>query len=76
MKFKRIITFSFCLCCFLSATALPLKSEVDYLAQMGVNRFNEITEAPDFNLSDLEGMQVSLSKMRGNFVLLNFWATW
>jgi cytochrome c biogenesis protein CcmG/thiol:disulfide interchange protein DsbE len=32
--------------------------------------------APEFALADLDGNQVSLSDLRGQVVLLNFWATW
>ncbi len=32
--------------------------------------------APDFELSDLQGQVVRLSKYRGKVVVLNFWATW
>jgi hypothetical protein len=32
--------------------------------------------APDFTLADLNGNEVSLSGLRGQAVLLNFWATW
>lgn len=32
--------------------------------------------APDFTLTDLNGDEVSLSGLRGQVVLLNFWATW
>ena len=32
--------------------------------------------APDFTLRDLRGNQVSLSDLRGQPVVLNFWATW
>jgi thiol-disulfide isomerase/thioredoxin len=32
--------------------------------------------APDFQLEDTEGNQVSLSGLRGKVVLVNFWATW
>lgn len=32
--------------------------------------------APDFNLKDINGEQVSLSSFKGKVVLLNFWATW
>lgn len=32
--------------------------------------------APDFTLFNLDGDEVSLSDLRGQPVLLNFWATW
>ncbi len=32
--------------------------------------------APDFTLKGLDGDQVSLSDLRGQVVLLNFWTTW
>lgn len=32
--------------------------------------------APDFTLKDLNGQDVRLSSLRGEVVLLNFWATW
>jgi len=32
--------------------------------------------APDFQLEDNNGNQVSLSALRGKVVLVNFWATW
>lgn len=32
--------------------------------------------APDFQLTDLNGEMVSLSRFRGKVVFLNFWATW
>jgi peroxiredoxin len=32
--------------------------------------------APDFTLSDVTGNEVALSKLKGQVVLINFWATW
>jgi len=32
--------------------------------------------APDFRLDALDGRSVSLSELRGNVVLVHFWATW
>lgn len=36
----------------------------------------ERSQAPEFELEDLSGRQVSLSDFRGQVVLVNFWATW
>lgn len=33
-------------------------------------------KAPDFTLKDYSGREISLSSLRGNVVLVNFWATW
>lgn len=33
-------------------------------------------EAPDFTLSDLNGSDVRMSDLRGQVVLIEFWATW
>jgi peroxiredoxin len=33
-------------------------------------------KAPNFTLKDYQGRDVSLESLRGNVVLLNFWATW
>jgi peroxiredoxin len=32
--------------------------------------------APDFTLNDLDGSPVTLSSLKGQVVLINFWATW
>ena len=34
------------------------------------------TAAPDFTLSDLEGKPVSLSSLKGKYIVLDFWGSW
>jgi peroxiredoxin len=34
------------------------------------------SNSPDFTLLDLEGNTVTLSSLKGNVVVINFWATW
>lgn len=36
----------------------------------------EGSEAPDFTLNDLQGQPLSLSSLRGKYVVLDFWGSW
>ncbi|MEM6820952.1 MAG: redoxin domain-containing protein [Verrucomicrobiota bacterium] len=40
------------------------------------NRLKVGDSAPDFSLKALDGEEVRLSKLKGKFVLIDFWATW
>lgn len=42
----------------------------------GVSKTVEGTAAPDFTVKDLDGKDVTLSSLKGQVVLVNFWATW
>ncbi|NUQ02136.1 MAG: TlpA family protein disulfide reductase, partial [Armatimonadetes bacterium] len=42
----------------------------------GVLRADEAEQAPDFKLTNLDGQEVELSKLRGSVVVLDFFATW
>jgi len=45
--------------------------------EKGAQKGTEVGEvAPDFTLTTVEGKEVSLSSLRGQPVMLNFWATW
>lgn len=33
-------------------------------------------EAPTFNVTDIDGKPIDLSKYKGNVIIINFWATW
>jgi cytochrome c biogenesis protein CcmG/thiol:disulfide interchange protein DsbE len=51
------------------AAVLAARSSLDSGAQIG-------QPAPDFALSDLEGNPVRLADLRGQPVIVNFWASW
>ncbi len=46
------------------------------LARLGLHRSPGGMLPPEFSLRTLEGQTVSLTALRGQVVLLNFWATW
>jgi thiol-disulfide isomerase/thioredoxin len=62
--------------CLLAALAVPLFPS-RALAQLPVIRFVRDPDlAPDFQVKDLAGKDLSLAGLRGKVVFLNFWATW
>jgi peroxiredoxin len=64
-------------CALVAATAVltvGYAGSVAPIAQRGVVKPGE--PAPNFQLRDMNGRNVSLSDLRGKVVLLNFWATW
>ncbi len=56
---------------FVHAASLP-----QAMASFGVQQPQVRKSAPDFALAGLNGKQVSLADLRGQLVLLHFWATW
>jgi len=48
----------------------------DLLDEIGIRTFDERISAVDFGLPSLAGNEASLSDYEGQFVFLNFWATW
>ena len=64
-------------CALVAATAVltvGYAGSVAPIAQRGVVKPGD--PAPNFQLRDMNGRNVSLSDLRGKVVLLNFWATW
>lgn len=56
-------------CAILCVSATMLAPAAQGTAAVGVT-------APEFSRKDLAGNEVDLAALRGNVVLLNFWATW
>ncbi len=42
----------------------------------GESLFANGTQLPDINLSDVNGKSISLSSLKGKYVLVDFWASW
>ena len=58
-----------------AADAVPQSSsEQDDVA--ATTLIHEGDVAPDFTVTMLDGSEVTLSELRGNVVMVNFWATW
>jgi peroxiredoxin len=53
------------------STGVALKSRVDIAKITGIGK-----TAPEFSQADTLGNQVSLTSLRGKYVLLDFWASW
>jgi thiol-disulfide isomerase/thioredoxin len=64
------------------ATALGKNYSYSALAQQVINRANQLKKtaigqtAPEINLPDPSGKNISLSSLRGKVVLIDFWASW
>jgi len=52
--------------------ALQQQASQNYYQQ----KFSEGSEVPDIVLNDVDGKPRKLSSLRGNYVLLDFWASW
>jgi peroxiredoxin len=48
----------------------------DHLASLDLGSYPRAAAPPQFSLSMPAGRPVSLARLRGHVVLLNFWATW
>jgi thiol-disulfide isomerase/thioredoxin len=63
--------------CFLGLAIFGLSLPMLASPQLPVIRFvRDPDPAPDFQLKDLAGKDLSLASAHGKVVLLNFWATW
>ena len=67
------LAWSLILLAAFAVVLLPLASD----AQLPVIRFvKDPDPAPDFQVKDLDGKDLSLQAFKGKVILLNFWATW
>jgi peroxiredoxin len=63
---------------FLMLTAIPMSAQMqnDADAQYATELLKQGTVAPDFKLNTLDGKPFKLSKLKGKYVVLDFWASW
>ncbi len=54
-----------------SGSALAIKSKIDILKKVAIGQ-----PAPDFTLDTPEGTPMSLSSLKGQVVVIDFWASW
>ena len=66
---KRVIAIIFILCLLPAACTREKGGEATGGIIIG-------SKAPDFSMISLSGQQISLKDLRGQGVLVNFWATW
>ena len=66
---KRGIAIIFILCLLSSACSREKGGEATGSIIIG-------SKAPDFSMTGISGQQISLKDLRGQGVLVNFWATW
>lgn len=55
---------------------LPIYAHAPSLHKFALVDFKRPFPAPAFSLKNLEGNDAALNDFQGNYVLLNFWATW
>lgn len=46
------------------------------LLPTAISAASETNPAPDFKLESLDGSEISLEQFRGQYLVINFWATW
>lgn len=59
-----------------SAAPPPAKAPTAHQADERVPTLAIGSQAPDFDMRDVDGKQVSLADTKGKITLLDFWATW
>jgi thiol-disulfide isomerase/thioredoxin len=62
-KWHLFLAMGLCLVCLLSLIHCATKEQ-------------PLSLAPDFTVKTLDGEEITLSKLRGKVVLVDFWATW
>jgi thiol-disulfide isomerase/thioredoxin len=78
MTLKLIIRLLLIIALLLLTISCQPKSEIPSTTNptVPVDGIEEGNLASDFTLQDIEGQVVTLGSLRGNPVMLNFWATW
>lgn len=55
---------------------LPIMAQTDDDAKYAVDLLKQGTTAPDFKMKTVNGKTFQLKKLKGKYVVLDFWASW
>ena len=69
---KKILSLVILLSAFFSMSAQPKDEDTKYATEL----LKPGTDVPDIKLKDINGKKFQLSKLRGHYVVLDFWASW
>ena len=74
---KKILTLlTICLICFQMVSCSNRSKSAAPAATDSLQTETVTDIAPDFSLPDLQGNALSLSSLRGKYVVLDFWGSW
>lgn len=77
IMFKNIIVIVSAVLMLVAGLYFIQKSAPSYLQALELkSKLKNLTLAPDFELSELNGQKIKLSNLRGKRVILIFWSTW
>lgn len=69
---KKLLSLAFLLTLALSIGAQPKDEDAKYATEL----LKPGTEVPDIKLKDINGKKFQLSKLKGRYVVIDFWASW
>ena len=71
-----VLTAALCSCTANAKKQVPAESQATAEKANVASAEPDAPEAPDFTLNDINGKPLTLSSLRGKYVILDFWGSW